>query len=262
MKAMKIKNGDVFELGDHRLLCGDALNAEAIRQFLAGEKIELILSDPPYGVSYVEGKKTFNQGTARHHKVILNDHVQTDAQYRAFTRAWLSAARPHLAQKNALYCFGSDKMLFALRDGMGDAGFRFAQLLVWLKTATVVGRLDYQPQTELISYGWHGTHVFHKAKDKNVLICPKTQKNDVHPTMKPIPLLRRLILNSSKVGGTVYDPFGGSGSTLLAAEQAKRRCLMVEIDPTYCAVICERFEKLTGTRAKKIAFLAAPCPAK
>ena len=153
-------------------------------------------------------------------------------------------------------------MIFALRDGMLDAGFRFGQLLVWLKTATVVGRLDYQPMTELICYGWHGTHAFHKPKDKNVIICPKTTKNDLHPTMKPIPLLRRLILNSSRIGGTIYDPFGGSGSTLIAAEQTKRRCFMIEIEPKYAAVICQRYEKMTGIAPKKISSLLSSCPAK
>lgn len=262
MSNASIAMGDVFALGEHRLYVGDSLNAESVRQFLKDESIDLILSDPPFGVSYVEGKKEFGGGTVLQHDAIRNDHAQSDSEYRAFTKAWLDAARPFLARKNALYCFGSDKMIFALREGLLDAGFRFGQLLVWLKTATVVGRLDYQPMTELICYGWHGTHAFQKPKDKNVVICPKTLKNDLHPTMKPIPLLRRLILNSSRIGGTIYDPFGGSGSTLIAAENTKRRCLMIEIEPKYVAVICQRYEKMTGIPAQKISSLPVPCPAK
>jgi len=261
MKAEDINIGDVFALGEHKILCGDALDANAIKQFLHVETIHQILTDPPYGCQYVEGKKSFISGSVQQHDVIQNDHIQSDTEYREFTHKWLEAVRPFLAKKNAFYCFCNDKMLFALREGMLDAGFRFGQLLIWLKTATVVGRLDYQPQTELICYGWHKTHVFHKSKDKNVLICPKTKKNDLHPTMKPISLLRRLILNSSKIGQTIYDPFGGSGSTLIAAEQTKRRCLMVEISPKYCAVICNRFEKLTGIPAEKISSLSV-CPSR
>ncbi len=249
MNNITIATGDVFALGEHRLLVGDSLDAPSVGQFLSGETIDLILTDPPFGVAYVEGKKDFGGGTAQHHDAILNDHTQSHGEYRTFTKTWLEAAKQFLARKNALYCFGSDKMLFALRDGMLDAGFRFGQLLIWLKTSTVVGRLDYQPQTELIFYGWHGVHAFHKPKDKNVLICPKTLKNDLHPTMKPISLLRRLILNSSRIGDTIYDPFGGSGSTLIAAEDTKRRCVMIETDPKYCRVILERFEKHTGVKA-------------
>jgi DNA modification methylase len=105
---------------------------------------------------------------------------------------------------------------------------------------------------ELIAYGWHGTHQFHKSKDKSVLFYPKPNKSSLHPTTKPVPLLRHLILNSSKIGDTVYDCFGGSGSTLIAAEQTRRRCLMIELDPDYCQTIITRFEKLTGHRAKKL----------
>ena len=136
---------------------------------------------------------------------------------------------------------------------MDYVGMHFGQILVWVKNHSVLGRLDYLPQHEMIVYGWYGTHEFMKSKDKSVLLCPKPNKSKLHPTMKPVSLWRRLILNSTTVGGYVYDGLGGSGSTLNACEQTKRKCLMIEIDPEYCQVICDRFEKVTGIKPKKIA---------
>ncbi|MFC1638843.1 DNA-methyltransferase [Patescibacteria group bacterium] len=245
-----VKRGDVFALGRHRLLCGDATDAKTVGLLVGGGKIDLILTDPPYGVDYVASKRGIGKVSVP--RDIANDGLATDDQYRDFTRAWLEAAVPHLAPKNAAYVFNSDRMVFALREGMLAAGFKVSQLLVWAKTHSVVGRLDYQPQHELIAYGWRGRHEFRKSKDKSVLVCPKPQKSGLHPTMKPVALLRRLVLNSSKLGGTVYDPFGGSGSTLIACEQTRRACLTIELDPKYCRTIVDRFEKLTGVTAKKL----------
>lgn len=246
---MNIKQGDVIKLGDHLLLCGDSSKHEHVEKLLSGQGIDLILTDPPYGVAYVESKEGFTQSIAKP-KRIKGDQIQTEESYRAFTTAWLSQVKPYMAKKNSVYIFNSDKMLFALREGMRQAEFKFAQLLIWAKTHAVVGRMDYLPQHELIAYGWFGTHRFHKSKDKSVLIYPKPSKSKWHPTMKPIGLLRRMILNSSKVGDTVYDPFGGSGSTLMACEQTNRKCLMVEIDPEYCKTIVELWEMFTKKKAK------------
>lgn len=246
---MNIKNGDIIKLGDHFLLCGDAANKEQVTKLLDGRSIDLILTDPPYGVGYVESKEGFTQSIAMP-KAIQGDEIQTEESYKAFTYAWLTQAQPFMAKKNSVYIFNSDKMIFALREGFLKAGFRFTQLLIWAKTHAVVGRMDYLPQHELIMYGWHGTHRFHKSKDKSVLIYPKPNKSKWHPTMKPIGLLRRMILNSSKVGDTVYDPFGGSGSTLVACEQTNRKCLMIEIDQGYCQTIVELWEMFTKKKAE------------
>jgi len=135
---------------------------------------------------------------------------------------------------------------------MRQAGVRFTQILIWIKNHAVIGRMDYLPQHEFIAYGWFGTHKFHKSKDKSILFYPKPNKSKLHPTMKPVGLLRRLILNSTKVGDAVYDPFGGSGSTLIACEQTKRRCLTIEVDPKYCQTIIDRFNKLTGKEVKRL----------
>lgn len=246
-----VNPGDIFQLGEHRLACGDAKDVLLIRTLLSGAHPALILTDPPYGIDYVSSKI----GIADHlskPKTILNDHAQSDLEYAAFTRDWLLAVKEHLTKKNAYYIFNSDKMIFSLREGLLEAGFKFTQLLVWVKTHSIIGRMDYLPQHELIAYGWHGTHLFRRSKDKSVIIHPKPQKSRLHPTMKPISLLRTLLLNSSKIGDAVYDPFGGSGSTLIACEQTKRRAYMVELDPEYCRTIILRYEELTGNTVLKL----------
>jgi len=245
---MNIKRGDIIKLGDNFLLCGDATNKEDVEKLLSGRAIDLILTDPPYGVAYVESKEGFMQSIAKL-KIIAGDEIQSEECYQSFTREWLKQAQPFMAKKNSMYIFNSDKMVFALREGFLQAGFRFTQLLIWAKTHAVVGRMDYLPQHELIMYGWYGTHKFHKSKDKSVLIYPKPNKSKFHPTMKPIGLLRRMILNSSNVGDTVYDPFGGSGSTLMACEQTNRKCVMVEADEEYCKTIVMLWEMFTKKKA-------------
>ncbi len=245
MKSIPITTGSILRLGDHVIGCGDSTDAAFVSKVIGNARIALICTDPPYAVNYVEGKGGFLKGKTKH-AAIENDHAQTDDEYRSFTRKWLEAARPHLTQKNAFYCFNSDKMIFALREGMQDAGWRFGQLIVWVKNQAILGRLDYMPQHELIAYGWRGTHAFHRSKDKSVLVYPRPTRSRVHPTMKPVGLLRPLILNSSRIGEAVYDPFLGSGSTLVAAEQTKRRCVGIELSPDYCRAAAARFTKLTG----------------
>ncbi len=247
---MSVQKNDIFQLDLHYLACGDALDSGIVKSLIGDRKVSLILTDMPYGVGYVENKAEFNQISKP--KVIVNDHVQSDQEYRAFTKGWLNLVKPYLAEKNSYYLFNSDKMLFAMREGLVDEGFKFAQLLVWVKNHAVLGRLNYLAQHELIAYGWYGRHAFQKSQDKSVLFYPKPNKSPLHPTMKPVGLLRNLILNSSKIGDWVYDPFLGSGSTLMACEQTRRRCIGIELDPEYCQVIIDRFEKATGKKAKKI----------
>jgi len=246
-----IKSGQIYKLGEHLLACGDAKDQALLKRLVLTDRISLILTDPPYGVAYVEGKAHLTK-IKKQSKIIANDHEQTEEAYRLFTKEWLGAVKPYLSKKNSLYIFNSDRMLFALRNGILDANFKFTQLLIWIKNHAVVGRMNYLPQHELIAYGWYGTHEFYKAKDKSLLFYPKPNKSPLHPTMKPVGLLRNLILNSSKIGDWVYDPFGGSGSTLIACEHTKRKCLMIELDPEYCQVIINRFEKLTGMKAERM----------
>jgi DNA modification methylase len=221
-----------------------------VKKLVGNDKIAMILTDPPYGVSYVENK--LNPSKIGSEKVIANDNIKDEAEYEAFTKAWLEAVTPYMASKNSLYIFNSDKMLLPTIQALKASGAKFAQLLIWAKTQAVIGRLDYLPQHELIIYGWYGTHTFTKSKDKSILVYPKPSISKLHPTMKPVGLLRRLILNSSHVGDVIFDGFVGSGSTLIACEQAKRQCLAVELDPDYCQVVVNRWEKLTGQKAEQL----------
>lgn len=247
---MLVQKNDIFELGTHLLACGDSLDGNVIKRLIGDRKITLILTDMPYAVALIENKIGFNQVGKR--KAIINDHLQTDEEYKKFTCGWLKLIKPYLAEKNSYYLFNSDKMIFSMREGLLEEEFKFAQLLIWVKNHAVLGRLNYLPMHELIAYGWFGTHKFQKSQDKSVLFYPKPNKSPLHPTMKPVELLRNLILNSSKIDDWVYDPFLGSGSTLIACEQTRRRCLGIELDPEYCQVVIDRFEKVTGKKAKKI----------
>ncbi len=245
-----VKYGAIFQLGNHTLGCGDARDEKVVRQVIGNQAVKVILSDPPYGVQYVENKRDFLQISAD--KQIVNDDITDETTYEKFTKEWLEKVTPYLQKKNSCYIFNSDQMLFSLREGMQDAGLHFSQLLIWIKNHSIVGRKDYLPQHELIAFGWFGTHEFYKAKDKSILLYPKPNKSILHPTMKPVGLLQRLIFNSSKIGDIVYDPFLGSGSTLIACEFTKRICIGIELDPEYCQVIINRFEKVTGVKAIRI----------
>lgn len=247
-QPLSIKRGDVFKLGDHILICDDAqrVNLDTVLP----KPIDLILTDPPYGIDYVESKRGF--GDVQVDKDIANDQPVSDETYLVFTQAWLARAIPRLESRNTIYVFNSDKMVFALREAMVQLGMKVSLLIIWVKDRAVIGRLDYLPQHELILYGWHGRHDFKHSKDKTVIFSSRPASSKLHPTMKPVRLLRKLILNSTDVGDLVYDPFGGSGSTLIACEQTKRKCVMVEIDPAYCETIIRRWEKLkNGTKGNR-----------
>lgn len=245
-----IKLGTIWQLGKHRLAYGDARSKDLISKLVGNEKVNLICSDIPYGVAAVESKQNFK--TLYKNKEIAGDQLQTDEEYKKFNAEWLQAVIPYLAQKNSAYIFNADKMLFSLRDALFECGFKISQLLIWVKSQSVVGRLDYAPGHELILYAWHGTHKFLKTKDRSVLFYPRPAKNSLHPTQKPTALIRRLILNSSSVDGLVYDGFVGSGTTLLVCEQILRRCIAIDIDLEYCQTTIKRWESMTGLKAKKI----------
>ncbi len=243
-----IKTGSVWQLGQHRLALGDCRDKQLIKKLIGAKKISLICADPPYGVAAVESKREFKKLSKD--KIVANDHLQSDSEYTVFSKEWLEVVSPHLDPTNTCYIFNADKMVWALRDGMKLSGYKIAQLLIWIKSQAVVGRLDYAPQHELIMYGWHGKHRFRRSKDKSVLFYPKPSKSKMHPTTKPVGLIRRLILNSSAIGDIVFDGFLGSGTTLIACEQTKRRCYAFELDPEYCQTAIDRWEKLTGQKAK------------
>jgi site-specific DNA-methyltransferase (adenine-specific) len=245
---MEMKNNTIYQLGEHRLACGDINNIQLLKDLIRSDKIKSVISDVPYGVAYVESKSGFKQGLSCK-KIIENDHQQSDEEYKKFTLDWLNNIKPYLERKNSFYIFNSDKMIFPLKEAISQAGFKFSQLLVWIKSQAVIGRLDYLPQHELIAYGWYRTHEYRRSKDKSVIFCPKPSKSKLHSTMKPVSLLRKLVLNSTQIGDYVFDGFAGSGSLLIACEQLKRKCLLVEIDKEHCMTIIKRWEKLTNKKA-------------
>lgn len=240
----------IWQLGEHRLAHGDCRDPKLLSQLIGKEKINLVCVDPPYGVNLAAAKRGFH--ALSKDKDIVNDQIQTDEEYQTFTREWMGAITPYLARKNSAYVFNADKMVFALREGMVDAGFKMAQLLIWVKSQSVIGRLDYAPQHELIVYGWYGTHKFRRSKDKSVLLYPRPSRSKLHPSTKPIGLIRRLILNSSEIGDAVYDGFVGSGTAILACEQTKRRCFAIETDLEYCLTVIRQWEQMSKKKAIRI----------
>jgi DNA modification methylase len=240
----------IWQLGSHLLAHGDSSDPELLKQLIGERKVDLVLNDIPYGIKLVESG--FGTNKSSNHKPIINDDIGTESEYRAFNEKWMNAIKPYLANKNSVYIFNADKFIVPTIQALQATGGKYAQLLVWVKTQAIVGRLDYLPQHEFLVYGWYGTHKFHKSKDKSILVCPKTKKNDLHPTMKPIGLLRRLILNSTEIGGTVFDGFLGVGSSLLACEQTHRKCIGIEIDLDYCKTVISRWERLSGKKAVEL----------
>jgi len=247
-----IQQGDIYKIGEHTIGCGDSIDAAFVAKVVGEKKVRCIVTDPPYGVAYVEGKKNLSVLGVDSGKVIQGDHIQSDNEYAHFNQTWLEAVRPHLDAYNACYIFNADQMYPALRSGMKDAGFYYSQMIIWLKNNVVVGRKDYLYMFELIAYGWYGKHKMERSKGKSVLFYPRPPKSKLHPTQKPVGLLRKLIPNSTKIHEYVYDPFLGSGSTMIACEHLSRRCIGIEIDPEYVATAIARIEKLTGKKAQKI----------
>lgn len=250
-----IEQGDVYKLGEHILACGSACEKafiDPVMKIGKVDKIRAIITDPPYGVAYVEGKRDFGKLGTGESKAIIGDQLQTDNEYKKFTVEWLDVIKEHLDSYNACYIFNSDLMYPSLRAGMDEAGFYYSQGLIWIKNSVVIGRKDYLPMHELIAYGWYGRHKFERPKAKSIILYPKPARSKLHPTMKPVGLLRKIIPNSTKRGEWVYDAFGGSGSTLIACEHLQRKCLMIELDPSYVSTIIARWEKLTGKKAEKL----------
>ena len=248
---MKIKINEIFQLGDHRLACGNINDKNLLKRLIGENRIDCVLVDPPYAISIVESKNNFGHKLSCN-KEIINDQLQTEDEYKNFSKEWLESIKPYLARNNSVYIFNSDKMIFALRQAIIESGYKFTQMLIWVKSQAVIGRMDYLPQHELVAYCWYGTHKFQRSKDKSILFYPKPSKSKLHSTMKPVTLLRNLILNSTKVKNYVFDGFGGSGSTLVACEHLKRKCLMIELDSEHCSTIILRWQKLTGLKAQKI----------
>jgi DNA modification methylase len=249
---MKVNKGNIFQVGNHVIGCGDSTDREFVKKVIGKNKIRAIVCDPPYGVAYVENKKGFAKLGVKDEKIIAGDHLQSDDEYEDFTRKYLGAVIPYLEEYNAVYIFNADPMFPSLRSGMKLAGFYYSQMIIWLKNQPVMSRKDYLSQYELIAYGWFGKHKTERSKSKNVIYYPRPSKSKLHPTQKPIGLLRRIIPDSTKIDDIVYDPFLGSGSTAVACEHLGRKCIGIELDEAYVQTTLTRLEKLTGKKVVKI----------
>ncbi len=238
--------GDLWLLGNHRLLCGDATRPEDVARLLGDEPIDLLLTDPPYGIDYV--------GKTEERLTIQNDGPD-EAGYRRLVADALTAALPHLRPGGAFYLWHADSMGLPTRLALGDSGLSLRQCLVWAKSAFTLGRQDYQWQHEPCLYGWKdgAAHTWLGDRSQTTLLhFDKPARNGEHPTMKPVELFAYLIGNSCPRGGRVLDPFAGSGTTLIAAEQTGREARLIELDPRYADVIVARYEQFTGAKGERI----------
>lgn len=274
--------GDLWELGPHRVLCGDSTSLETVATVLAGERVDMVWTDPPYNVDY-EGK------AGR----IMNDKMDPESFRRFLARAF-AGMRAGLADGGAVYVAHPESLGLEFRHAFNASGFRFAACLVWRKNQSVIGRADYHWQHEPILYGWlpTGPHRWHGDRrqttflegfagqvvesigpdswlvsvggallritgkdlmveelEGTVLDAAKPARSDLHPTMKPVGLIERMVANSSPRGGLVFDPFAGSGSTLVACERLGRRCRTIELDPRFVDVVVARWEEVSGGQA-------------
>lgn len=235
------KAGDIWLLGRNRLMCGDSTQKDDVMRLMNGQKADMLLTDPPYNVDYegVAGK-------------IENDNMNETEFYNFLLDAFRNMNE--IAKEGCtFYSFHADTEGLNFRRAFKEAGFKLAQCLVWVKNTFVMGRQDYQWKHEPILYGWKEGSAHYFVDDRSqstVLEFDKPIRNAEHPTMKPIDLLVYLIKNSSKENDLIVDLFAGSGSSMIAAEETKRICYTMELDPKYCDVVVKRWETLTGQKAK------------
>ena len=239
--------GDIWVMGHHRLLCGDATLAESYQKLLGDGPVDMVFTDPPYNVNYANSAKDKMRGKDR---AILNDNLGD-----GFYDFILAALTPMLSRcQGAVYVAMSSSELDVLQAAFRAAGGHWSTFIIWAKNTFTMGRADYQRQYEPILYGWPDGSQRHWCGDRDqgdVWQIKKPQKNDLHPTMKPVELVERAIRNSSRPGQLVLDPFGGSGTTLIAAEKAQRRAALIELDPQYVDVIVRRWQDWTGKQATR-----------
>lgn len=231
------KSGDIWLLGNHRLICGDSTKEETYTFLMNGKKANLIVTDPPYNVNYQS-----NAGK------IKNDNMNSDKFYQFLFDAFSNMEKV-MSNEASIYVFHADTEGLNFRKAFFDAGFYLSGTCIWKKQSLVLGRSPYQWQHEPCLFGWkkNGKHQWYSdRKQTTIWEFDKPNKSDNHPTMKPIPLIAYTIKNSSMSNCIVLDPFGGSGSTLIACEQTNRVCYTIELDEKYCDVIIKRYIEQTG----------------
>jgi DNA modification methylase len=242
------KPGDLYLLGQHRLLCGDSTNTQHVDRLMNKELADLIFTDPPWNVNYggQTGKTPWKQRT------IMNDHMEDDKWdefVSGFCASFAIASKPGAP----IYVVMSAQEWPSLQTNLINAGFHWSSKIIWVKDRLVISRKDYHTQYEPIWYGWNEKAArlmtVEDRKQSDVWEVDRPHVSDLHPTTKPIELIARALNNSSRAGNLVLDLFGGSGSTMIACEQTGRRNCSMELDPKYCDVIVKRWENLTGNKA-------------
>ncbi len=257
--------GDLYTLGRHRLLCGDSTDVKAVAAVCGDERVDLMLTDPPYGVDYV-GKTRYlakrGIGTAMYRDIASD----AEHDYRVWFGRFLQVVP--WADPATFFIFMSSAHIHDLRLALDDAGLTWGDYLIWVKNSPVLSRKDYNQRTELVAmgfpsteqqeraeftvYGWPQRHRFYGGfKRNNVLEYPRPKISKLHPTMKPVEMLQQLMEDGSASGAVVYEPFCGSGSTMIAAEVLDRRCYAIELDPLYVDVAVQRWEAFTGRKAQR-----------
>jgi DNA modification methylase len=244
--------GDLFEIGEHRLLCGDSTCSDTVAKLMNGNKADMVFTDPPYRVSF-EGQRISNttkngvtvhghKGANTKHDAIENDALSED-DFKDFMAGVLSNL--FMFNKGAWYiCFAYSE-LHLLLNSLVDAGYKWKNIIIWMKNQAALSNMDYKSRYEPIIYGQPGGSFYgERYKQEDIWEFQRTLKNDLHPTMKPIPLIENALKNSSRNDDTVLDLFLGSGSTMVASHQLKRKCYGMELDPKYCQVIIDRMKKL------------------
>lgn len=233
--------GDLFEIGNHRLLCGDSTQTDTFAKLFENQLADLVVTDPPYNVAY--------EGKTKDALTIQNDSME-DSEFYQFLYDFYTALGAYTKKGGAWYVWHADSEGANFRLAMKNAGIMVKQCLIWVKNSMVMGRQDYQWKHEPCLYGWkegasHGW--YSDRKQTTVLEFDRPTRNAEHPTMKPVPLIAYQITNSSKQGDIVADGFGGSGTTMVACHQLQRKAYLVEFDPKYCQVIIDRMIKLDPT---------------
>ena len=239
----KTKLGDIYILGNHRLMCGDSTSIDAVEKLMDGQLADQLVTDPPYNIAYEGGSKKRDQ--------IKNDEM-ADEEFRQFLKDVYIAADAVMKAGAVFYIWHADTEGYNFRGAARDMGWRIRQTLIWNKDNSAFGRSDYHWKHEPCLYGWKegAAHLWATdRKQTTVIQCKRPSKSDLHPTMKPVELMEYQILNNTKGSDIVLDLFGGSGSTLIACEKTGRVNRSMELDPKYCDVIVKRWEDFTGKKA-------------
>jgi len=242
----KTKPGDIYQLGKHRLMCGDSCSTHDMEKLCDGQLVDMWLTDPPYNVAY--------EGKTKDALKIQNDSMGDD-QFRQFLRDAYVTADLVMKPGAVFYIWHADSEGYNFRGAAQDAGWKVRQCLIWKKSTMVMGRQDYHWKHEPCLYGWKegAGHLWATdRKQTTILEFDKPSRNGEHPTMKPVALFEYQMLNNTKGGDIVLDSFGGSGTTMIAAEKNGRVARLMELDPKYCDVIVKRWEDFTGKKAELI----------